>query len=99
MRLILIITLFINTLVACSEPNRILPGKRETVAEAFGLTFKNKNKAAQDNSLDLASMKKNVKWTGVSSAVSKYNSNIMLAEKFTEVWSVSIGKGDSKKKG
>ena len=43
-------------------------------------------------------MKANDQWRLISSAESKNNPNLMLGENLSEIWSVSIGKGDSRKK-
>ena len=43
-------------------------------------------------------MKANIQWRVISSAISKDYPNLMLGENPSEIWSVSIGKGDSKKK-
>ena len=43
-------------------------------------------------------MKANKQWTVISSAISKDHPNLMLSENPSEIWSVSIGKGDSRKK-
>ena len=43
-------------------------------------------------------MKVNDQWRLIASAESKNNPNLMLGENLSEIWSVSIGKGDSRKK-
>ena len=98
MRLIVLIVLLVNILVACSEQDRILPGKRVDAATAFGFSDQNKKSFTKVKEIKLPSMKINDEWRVVASAVSKNNPNLMLAENLSEAWSVSIGKGDSKKK-
>ena len=98
MRSFVIVSLCFGFLVACSEPDQILPGKREAAAEAFGLVYQNKKRISVNNSIDLGPMKTNFSWTRVSSAESTDYSNILMGEKLSEAWSVSIGTGESKKK-
>ncbi|MAI19076.1 MAG: hypothetical protein CBC71_09435 [Rhodobacteraceae bacterium TMED111] len=98
MRLIVLIVLITNILFACSEQDIILPGKRVDAATAFGFSDQNKKSFTKVKEIKLPSMKINDEWRVVASAVSKNNPNLMLAEKLSEAWSVSIGKGDSKKK-
>jgi outer membrane protein assembly factor BamB len=98
LRSLVIVSLCFGFLAACSEPDQILPGKREAAAEAFGLVYQNKKRISVNNSIDLAPMKTNFSWTRVSSAESTDYSNILMGEKLSEAWSVSIGTGESKKK-
>ena len=98
MRLSLIIILLLNLLSGCSEQDRILSGKRVDPDSLFGFTNRDKNAFAKDNRIQLPSMKANKQWAAISSAISKDNPNLMLDENPSEIWSVSVGKGDSKKK-
>ena len=43
-------------------------------------------------------MKVNDQWRLIASAESKNYPNLMLGENLSEIWSVSIGKGDSEEK-
>ena len=99
LRLSLVIILIVNILFGCSEQERILSGKREDPASSFGFLIKIKNSLAKDNRIELPPMKANNQWTVISSAISKDHPNLMLSENPSEIWSTSIGKGDSKKKG
>ena len=92
------IVLVTNILFGCSEQDRILPGKRETPDTSFGLMKEKQNAFAKSNNINLPPMKSNSQWRLVSSTISKDFPNLMLGENITEIWSVSIGKGDSKKK-
>ena len=98
MRLPLVIIFLINILFGCSEQDRILSGKRVDPADSFGFADQDKNSLAKNNRIELPPMKSNKQWTVISSAVSKNSPNLMLGENPSEIWSVSIGKGDSKKK-
>ena len=82
----------------CSEQDRILSGKRVDPASSFGFTDQYKNSFAKSDIIELPPMKANSQWSVISSAISKDNPNLMLSENPSEIWSVSIGKGDSKKK-
>ena len=98
MRLSLAIILIVNILFGCSEQDRILSGKRVDPDSSFGFTDQEKNSLAKDNRIELKPMKSNNQWTVISSAISKDKPNLLLGENLSEIWSVSIGKGDSKKK-
>ncbi len=98
MRLSLVFILILNILFGCSEQDRILSGKRVDPASSFGFADQYKNSFAKDNSIEVPSMKANSQWRVISSAISKDYPNLMLGENPSEIWSVSIGKGDSKKK-
>ncbi len=98
MRLSLVIILLVNILVGCSEQDRILSGKRVDPGSSFGFTDQDKNPLAKNNRIELPPMKSNNQWVLISSAISKDNPNLMLGENPSEIWSVSIGKGDSRKK-
>ena len=98
MRLSLVIILFVNILFGCSEQDRILSGKRVDPGSSFGFTDQDKNPLAKNNRIELPPMKSNNQWALISSAISKDNPNLMLGENPSEIWSVSIGKGDSRKK-
>ena len=98
MRLIFLIFLVVNILFACSEQDRILPGKREDAATSFGFSDQDKKQFTKSNAIKLPPMKVNNQWRLIASAVSKNNPNLMLGENLSEIWSVSIGKGDSRKK-
>ena len=98
MRLIFLIFLVVNILFACSEQDRILPGKREDASTAFGFSDQDKKQFTKSNAIKLPPMKANDQWRLISSAESKNNPNLMLGENLSEIWSVSIGKGDSRKK-
>ena len=98
MRLPLVIIFLINILFGCSEQDRILSGKRVDPADSFGFADQDKNSFAKDNRIELPPMKASNQWVVVSSAISNDNPNLMLSENPREIWSVSIGKGDSKKK-
>jgi len=98
LRLSLVIILLVNMLFGCSEQDRILSGKRVDPDSLFGFTNRDKNALAKDNRIQLPSMKANKQWAAISSAISKDNPNLMLDENPSEIWSVSVGKGDSKKK-
>ena len=98
MRFFLVIAFVANILLGCSEQDRILPGKRETPDTSFGFMKEKQNAFAESNNINLPSMKSNSQWRLVSSTISKDFPNLMLGENITEIWSVSIGKGDSKKK-
>ena len=82
----------------CSEQDRILSGKRVDPGSSFGFTDQDKNSLAKNNRIELPPMKSNNQWALISSAISKDNPNLMLGENPSEIWSVSIGKGDSRKK-
>ena len=82
----------------CSEQDRILSGKRVDPGSSFGFTDQDKNPLAKNNRIELPPMKSNNQWALISSAISKDNPNLMLGENPSEIWSVSIGKGDSRKK-
>ena len=82
----------------CSEQDRILSGKRVDPGSSFGFTDLDKNPLAKNNRIELPPMKSNNQWALISSAISKDNPNLMLGENPSEIWSVSIGKGDSRKK-
>ena len=82
----------------CSEQDRILSGKRVDPGSSFGFTDQDKNPLAKNNRIELPPMKSNNQWVLISSAISKDNPNLMLGENPSEIWSVSIGKGDSRKK-
>ena len=98
MRLTFLIFLVVNILFACSEQDRILPGKREDAATAFGFSDQDKKQFTKSNAIKLPPMKANDQWRLIASAESKNNPNLMLGENLSEIWSVSIGKGDSRKK-
>ena len=98
MRLSLVIILLVNLLFGCSEQDRVLSGKRVDPGSSFGFTDQDKNSLAKDNRIELPPMKANNQWAVISSTISKDNPNLMLGENPSEIWSVSIGKGDSKKK-
>ena len=98
MRLSLVFILILNILFGCSEQDRILSGKRVDPVNSFGFNYLNKTSLAKDNSIELPPMKANIQWRVISSAISKDYPNLMLGENPSEIWSVSIGKGDSKKK-
>ena len=98
MRLPLVIVFIVNILFACSEPDRILPGKREDAANSFGFFNKDEDTLSLDKAIDIPQMIAGSQWSLISSAVSKENPNHMLDNDLSEIWSVSIGKGDSKKK-
>jgi len=85
-------------LFGCSEQDRILSGKRVDPGSSFGFTDQDKNPLAKNNRIELPPMKSNNQWALISSAISKDNPNLMLGENPSEIWSVSIGKGDSRKK-
>ena len=99
MRLPLVIVFLVNILFGCSEQDRILSGKRVDPADSFGFADQDKNSIAKDNRIELPPMKSINQWTVISSAISKDHPNLMLSENPSEIWSVSIGKGDSRKKG
>ena len=82
----------------CSEQDRILSGKRVDPGSSFGFTDQDKNPLAKNNRIELPPMKSINQWVLISSAISKDNPNLMLGENPSEIWSVSIGKGDSRKK-
>ncbi len=98
MRLIFLIFLVVNILFACSEQDRILPGKREDAATSFGFSDQDKKQFTKSNAIKLQPMKANDQWRLIASAESKNYPNLMLSENLSEIWSVSIGKGDSRKK-
>ena len=98
MRLSLVFILILNILFGCSEQDRILSGKRVDPASSFGFADQYKNSFAKSDSIELPPMKANSQWSVISSAISKDYPNLMLSENPSEIWSVSIGKGDSKKK-
>ena len=98
LRLSLVIFLVISILSGCSEQERILSGKRVDPGSSFGFPDQDKKSLAKDNRIELPPMKSNNQWALISSAISKNNPNLMLGENPSEIWSVSIGKGDSKKK-
>ena len=98
MRLFLLIIFITNILFGCSEQDRILSGKRVDPASSFGFTGKSKKSFAKNNSIKLPRLQANGQWQLISSAISKDYPNLMLGENLSEIWSVSIGKGDSKKK-
>ena len=98
MRLSLVFILLVNILFGCSEQDRILSGKRVDPGSSFGFTDQDKNSLAKNNRIELPPMKSNNQWALISSAISKDNPNLMLGENPSEIWSVSIGKGDSRKK-
>ena len=98
MRLSLVIILIVNILFGCSEQDRILSGKRVDPASSFGFDGQDKNSLAKDNRIELPPMKSNNQWAVISSSISKKYPNLMLSENPSEIWSTSIGKGDSKKK-
>ena len=98
MRLFLLIIFITNILFGCSEQDRILSGKRVDPASSFGFTGKAKNSFAKNNNIKLPRLQANGQWQLISSAISKDYPNLMLGENLSEIWSVSIGKGDSKKK-
>jgi outer membrane protein assembly factor BamB len=98
LRLFFIIVFIGNILVGCSEQDRILPGKREDPASSFGLLKQDKIAFAKNDEIKMPLMQANDQWRFISSEVSKDYPNLMLAESLKEIWSVSIGKGDSKKK-
>lgn len=98
MRLFIIIFFVGNILFGCSEQDRILPGKREDPASSFGFAAQDKITFTEKNDIKIPDMQVNDEWRFVSSEVSKDYPNLMLGENLKEVWSVSIGKGDSKKK-
>ena len=98
MRLFLFIIFITNILFGCSEQDRILSGKRVDPASSFGFTGQGKKSFAKDNSIELPRLQANGQWQRISSAISKDYPNLMLGENLSEIWSVSIGKGDSKKK-
>ena len=98
MRLSLVFILILNILFGCSEQDRILSGKRVNPANSFGFADQIKTSLSKDNSIQLPPMKANSQWTVISSAISKDYPNLMLGEDPSEIWSVSIGKGDSRKK-
>ena len=98
MRLFLFIIFITNILFGCSEQDRILSGKRVDPASSFGFTVKAKNSFAKNNNIKLPRLQANGQWQLISSAISKDYPNLMLGENLSEIWSVSIGKGDSKKK-
>ncbi|MDG0988100.1 MAG: PQQ-binding-like beta-propeller repeat protein [Paracoccaceae bacterium] len=98
MRLFIIIFFVGNILFGCSEQDRILPGKREDPASSFGFAAQDKITFTEKNDIKISDMQVNDEWRFVSSEVSKDYPNLMLGENLKEVWSVSIGKGDSKKK-
>lgn len=98
MRFFLIIILLFNTLLACSETDRILPGKREEAEKSFGFINPKKDTVAIDSSINLPPMMAKPDWYLISSTISKNNPNHMLNVNLSEIWSVSIGKGDSRKK-
>ena len=98
MRLSLVIILIVNILFGCSEPERILSGKRVDPDSSFGFSDQDKNSLAKDNRIELPPMKANKEWAVISSAISKDHPNLMLSENPSELWATSIGKGDSKKK-
>ena len=85
-------------MLGCSEPERILSGKRVDPGTSFGFPDQDNNPLAKNNRIELPPMKTNNQWVVISSAISKDHPNLMLSEKPSEIWSVSIGKGDSKKK-
>ena len=98
MRFSLIIIFFVNILFACSEPDRILPGKREDAANSFGFFNKDEGTISLDNAINLPPMIAKSQWSLISSTVSKDYPNHMLDGDLSEIWSISVGKGDSKKK-
>ena len=98
MRLLFIIFFVGNILFGCSEQDRILSGKREDPASSFGFAAQDKITFTEKNDIKIPDMQVNYEWRFVSSEVSKDYPNLMLGENLKEVWSVSIGKGDSKKK-
>ena len=98
MRLFIIVVFIGNILIGCSEQDRILPGKREDPASSFGLAGHDKIVFSTNDDIKLPLMQVNDEWRLVSSEVSKDYPNLTLAENLKEIWSVSIGKGDSKKK-
>ena len=87
-----------NILLACSEQDRILPGKREAVASSFGFSDQDKQQFTKTKAIKLPPMKVNDQWRLIASAESKNYPNLMLGENLSEIWSASIGKGDSRKK-
>ena len=98
MRLSLVIILIVNILFGCSEQDRILSGKRVDPASAFGFADQAKNSFSKNNNIELPLMKANSQWVVSSSEISKDYPNLKLNQNPREIWSVSIGRGDSKKK-
>ena len=87
-----------NILLACSEQDRILPGKRQDAAISFGFSEQDKKQFTKTKASKLPPMKVNDQWRLIASAESKNYPNLMLGENLSEIWSASIGKGDSRKK-
>ena len=98
MRVFFGIILILNSLIACSEPDRILPGKREDAANSFGLANKEEVTASIDNAISLPPMVAKSQWSLISSTISKDYPNHLLDSDLSEIWSVSVGKGDSRKR-
>lgn len=98
MRVFVCILLILNSLIACSEPDRILPGKREDAAKSFGFNKKNEDIALMDDTINLPPMLVSSEWSLISSTISKDYPNHLLGGDLSEIWSVSVGKGDSRKR-
>ena len=98
LRLFIIIVFLGNILFGCSEQDRILPGKREDPASSFGFAEQEKIAFSKKDHIRIPRMRANDEWRFVSSEISKEYPNLLLGENLKENWSVSIGKGDSKKK-
>ena len=98
MRVFVCILLILNSLIACSEPDRILPGKREDAAKSFGFNKKNEDIALMDDTINLPPMLVSSQWSLISSTISKDYPNHLLGGDLSEIWSVSVGKGDSRKR-
>ena len=98
LRVFVCILLILNSLIACSEPDRILPGKREDAAKSFGFNKKNEDIALMDDTINLPPMLVSSQWSLISSTISKDYPNHLLGGDLSEIWSVSVGKGDSRKR-
>ena len=98
MRVFFGIILILNSLIACSEPDRILPGKREDATNSFGFANKEEDIASIDDAISLPPMVAKSQWSLISSTISKDYPNHLLDNKLSEIWSVSVGKGDSRKR-
>ena len=98
MRLIFLIFLVVNILFACSEQDRILPGKREDAATSFGFSDQDKKQFTKSNAIKLPPMKVNDQWRLIASAESKNYPNLMLDENLSEIGQYRLVRGIAGKK-
>lgn len=85
---------------ACSEPEIILPGDRETVREVLSDGPLNAIETEAENSrapVALGAAVRNSSWTQSPVSPATRVANAMLDETLTPVWSTSIGQGDKRR--